>query len=122
VKRTAALVGATGGAGTTRLCVEVAALLAHAGRDVAVFDAAFATQGLARHAPGRIDPDATALLTDADVGLADALVDHPADLAGRLALCPASAPFERLARRPPASSTTCWWTRRPSRRTRPSRP
>ncbi|WP_440007033.1 ParA family protein [Halomicrococcus sp. SG-WS-1] len=98
MKRTVALVGATGGAGTTRLCVEVAALLAHAGRDVAVLDAAFATQGLARHAPGRIDPDATALLTDTDVDLSDALVDHPADLAGRLALCPAYAPFERLAR------------------------
>jgi len=100
VKRTAALVGATGGAGTTRLCVEVGALLAHAGRSVAVLDAAVATQGLARHAPGRIETDLTTLLTDAgdDAPLADALVDHPAELAGRLALCPAYAPFERLAR------------------------
>ena len=107
MKRTAALVGVTGGAGTTRLCVEVAALLTHVGRDVAVFDAAFATQGLARHVPGRIDPDLTALLTDASDGdgdggrpadLDDALVDHPVDTGGRLALCPAYAPFERLAR------------------------
>jgi MinD-like ATPase involved in chromosome partitioning or flagellar assembly len=33
-----------------------------------------------------------------DVSLEDALLDHPADLPGRLALCPARAPFERLAR------------------------
>ncbi|WP_227352973.1 ParA family protein [Haladaptatus salinisoli] len=99
MKRTAALVGATGGAGTTRLCLELAAILAHDGRDVAILDAAFATQGLARHAPGRIDTDTTALLTDdADPDLADALVDHPAETAGRLALCPTYAPFERLAR------------------------
>ena len=35
-----ALVGAVGGAGTTRLCVEFAATLARDDRDVAVFDAA----------------------------------------------------------------------------------
>lgn len=108
MKRTAALVGATGGAGATRLCVEVGALLAHAGRDVVVVDAAFATQGLARHAPGRIAPDVTELLTgddwddgddrNDDATFDDALVEHPIDAPGRLALCPAYAPFERLAR------------------------
>ncbi|MFB6166105.1 MAG: ParA family protein [Haloarculaceae archaeon] len=94
-----ALVGATGGAGTTRLTVEFGATLARAGRDVALLDAAYATQGLARHVPGRIDPDVTALVTDdADADLAAGLLDHPADLPGRLAVCPARAPFERLAR------------------------
>lgn len=96
---TLALVGATGGAGTTRLTVEFGATLARAGRDVALFDAAFATQGLAAHVPGQIDPDLTALLTDAtDEPLTAGLVDHPAAVDGRLAVCPARAPFERLAR------------------------
>lgn len=96
----AALVGATGGAGTTRLAVELGALLANDGRDVAVLDAAFATQGLADYLPGRIDPDLTTLLTDErDVPLSAGLVDFPLDDAdGRLACCPAVAPFERLAR------------------------
>ena len=96
---TLALVGATGGAGTSRLTVEFGATLARAGRDVALFDAAFATQGLAAHVPGRLDPDLTALVTDdRDAVLTDALVDHPAAVEGRLAVCPARAPFERLAR------------------------
>ena len=90
--------GVAGGGGATRLCVELAATLASAGRDVAVLDAAFATQGLSQYATGPLDPDITALLTDGDLALADALVDHPAETAGRLALCPAYAPFERLAR------------------------
>lgn len=96
-----ALVGATGGAGTTRLTVEFGATLARTGRRVALFDAAFATQGLASHVPGRIDPDVTALLTDDhEADLAAGLVDHPASeaLSGRLVLFPAHAPFERLAR------------------------
>nr|WP_227776770.1 hypothetical protein [Haladaptatus pallidirubidus] len=80
MKRTAALVGATGGAGTTRLCIELGAMLAHAGRDVAILDAAFATQGLARHVPGRIGNDLTALLTDGKIEfdegeLNEALID-----------------------------------------------
>jgi cellulose biosynthesis protein BcsQ len=97
---TAALVGATGGAGTTRLAVELGALLASDGREVAVLDAAFATQGLSDYLPGRLDPDITALLTDdRDAPLADGVVDVPLDdVAGRLACCPAAAPFERLAR------------------------
>ncbi len=103
MKRTAAFVGATGGAGTTRLCVETAAMLSHVGRDVAILDAAFDTQGLARHVPGRIDTDITALLTDdrsetADGAFSDALIHHPVQTSGILALCPAYAPFERLAR------------------------
>ena len=96
---TLALVGATGGAGTTRLTVEFGATLARAGRDVAVFDAAVATQGLAAHVPGRIEPDLTALLTEAsDEPLTAGLVDHPAAVDGQLSVCPARAPFERLAR------------------------
>lgn len=97
---TAALVGATGGAGTTRLTVELGALLAHDGRDVVVFDTAFATQGLSDYVSGRIDPDLTTLLTDEpDAPLSAGLIDFPLDAdAGRLACCPAAAPFERLAR------------------------
>ncbi|AZH23874.1 P-loop NTPase family protein [Haloplanus aerogenes] len=97
---TAALVGATGGAGTTRLTVELGALLANDGRDVAVLDAAFATQGLSDYLSGRIDPDLTTLLTDErDTPLSAGLVDFSLDDAtGRLACCPAVAPFERLAR------------------------
>jgi len=94
-----ALVGVTGGAGTTRLTVEFGATLARAGRDVALVDAAFATQGLATHVPGRIDPDVTALVTDAtDLAFDAGLSEYPVDLPGRLAVCPARAPFERLAR------------------------
>ncbi|WEL28362.1 Chromosome partitioning ATPase, ParA family [Haloferax volcanii] len=65
IPTTIALVGATGGAGTTRLSLELAAALATDGRDVAVLDAAFATQGLSDYVSGTLDPDATALVTDA---------------------------------------------------------
>lgn len=108
---TAALLGAAGGVGTTRSCLELAAALSAAGDDVAVLDAAYDTQGLARHLPGRLDPDATALVTDArDQPLAAGLVAfEPGDdrvmldadalpAPGRIACCPARAPFERLAR------------------------
>ena len=91
-----ALVGAGGGAGVTRLTLECATLLSHDGRDVAVLDAAYATQGLADRTPGRIDPDMTALCLEKrplEVGL----LDREAG-AGRLAVCPARAPFERMAR------------------------
>ncbi|MFB6120019.1 MAG: ParA family protein [Halobacteriaceae archaeon] len=94
----AAVLGAVGGAGATRLAVEFGALLARDDRDVAILDAAYATQGLARHVADRIDPDVTALVTADDPTLADALSDHPLDVPGRLALCPAHAPFERIAR------------------------
>ncbi|PSP98585.1 cell division inhibitor [Halobacteriales archaeon QS_4_70_19] len=94
---TLALAGAVGGAGTTRLTVECAAALAHEARDVAVLDASYATQGLADHYHGRIDPDATACVAEErplDEGLVTLSVDAP----GRVACLPAHAPFERLAR------------------------
>lgn len=94
-----AFVGATGGAGTTRLTLEAATLLARDGRDVAVLDAAYATQGMARWLDGRLDPDVTALVTDeADEPLELGLVDLGVDAAGRVRCCPAHAPFERIAR------------------------
>lgn len=92
-----ALVGAVGGAGTTRVSVEAAAALARDGRDVAILDAAFATQGLADHVDGRLDPDLTALLVE-DRPLEEGLVGLGARLDGSVACCPAYAPFARLAR------------------------
>ena len=92
-----ALVGAAGGVGTTRLTLEAGTLLARDGRDVAVLDAAYATQGLADHMSGRIDPDMTALCLE-DRPLEAGLLDRRLEAAGRLAVCPARAPFERLAR------------------------
>ncbi|WP_254279583.1 AAA family ATPase [Haloarcula marina] len=94
---TLALVGATGGAGTTRTAVEMGATLARAGRSVAILDAAVATQGLATHVEGRIGDDVTAVMTG-DAALGDALYDADLDAPGRIAFCPAHAPFERLAR------------------------
>ncbi len=99
--RTLAVVGATGGAGATRLTLEIGATLARAGRDVAVLDAAYATQGLADYCPGPIDPDITALTLgegSIEAGLVDAPGDVGAALPGRIALCPARAPFARVAR------------------------
>ncbi len=95
--QTLALVGAAGGAGTTRLAVECGATLARAGRDVAVLDAAFATQGLSDYVGERIDADTTAVATG-EADLEAALYGCPVDAPGRLALAPARAPFERLAR------------------------
>ena len=102
---TAAFVGAAGGVGTTRTTLETAVALAVDGADVAVFDAAYATQGLGDHLSGRLDPDLTALLTDrAEAPLSSGLVDFAVDpdrdldVVGRVACCPADAPFERLAR------------------------
>ncbi|QLD90497.1 ParA family protein [Natronomonas salina] len=94
---TCAFVGAAGGAGTTRVTLECAALLAREGSDVAVLDAAYGTQGLADRIPGRVDPDVTALCLD-DRPLEEGFVDPDVSGAGRLAVCPARAPFERLAR------------------------
>ncbi|UIP00198.1 ParA family protein [Halobaculum sp. CBA1158] len=98
--RTLALVGSVGGAGTTRTAVECAAALARAGRDVAVLDAAYATQGLSEFVAGRIDPDVTELCLDPDRPLATGLYDlaHDPGVEGRIALAPARAPFERVAR------------------------
>lgn len=95
--RTVALVGATGGAGTTRTTVELAALLARDGERVAVLDAAFETQGLAQYVDGRIDPDVTRVLVD-DATLSDATVPLGLDQPGAVETVPARAPFERLAR------------------------
>jgi len=95
--RIAAFVGATGGAGTTRLTVESAALLAATGRSVAVFDAAVQTQGLAAYTDQRIDADLTALLTE-EANLDATLYEMDLDLPGVVNLCPAWAPFERLSR------------------------
>ncbi|MDZ5811574.1 ParA family protein [Halorubrum sp. AD140] len=107
---TLALVGATGGAGTTRTAVELAALGARDGRDVVVVDAAFTTQGLSEYVSGRIGTDLTALVTDEtdaplsaathpiDVGPAGAARGEEADPPGRADAVPARAPFERLAR------------------------
>jgi cellulose biosynthesis protein BcsQ len=94
---TLAFVGVAGGAGTTRTVVETAATLARGGHSVAVLDAAFGTQGLSAHADGRLDPDLTAVLLD-EAGFSEAAVDAWPDLDGEVALYPAHAPFERLAR------------------------
>lgn len=106
---TAALVGATGGAGTTRLTLETAALLASEGHDIAVFDAAFATQGLGDALAGSLDPDLTGVLAE-QATLAEAAVELPVPSAGSdperdttepdsgTATCyPTAAPFTRLA-------------------------
>ena len=100
---TLAFVGCTGGAGTTKLTVETAATLARGGRSVAVFDAAFSTQGLATYVDGRLDADVTAVAVG-DVPVDDALFELDIDADGRVALCPAHAPFERLARAKSAES------------------
>ncbi|MFC6952250.1 ParA family protein [Halorubellus litoreus] len=95
--RSVAVAGATGGAGTTRLVVETAGILARDDRDVAVFDAAFATQGLAQYVPERVDVDATRLLTDDAVAPSETLVDLDVDASGRVAACPVRASFTELA-------------------------
>jgi cellulose biosynthesis protein BcsQ len=92
-----AFVGVVGGAGATRMSVEHAATLARGGYDVAVLDAALATQGLATYVEGRIDPDVTAVLAD-DAALADAFVECWPDTPGHTVVAPAHAPFARLAR------------------------
>jgi len=92
-----ALVGATGGAGTTRLCVELAALFAAEDESVVVLDAAYATQGLADHVSGRIETDVTALVTD-EQPLVAGLTTLSTAGDGTVELAPARAPFERVAR------------------------
>lgn len=97
MSETIAFVGAAGGAGTTRLTLECAKLLAREGRDTIVLDAAYGTQGLSDRTPGRIDPDMTRLCLN-EKPLESGVIDRTIDGAGRLAVCPAHAPFERLAR------------------------
>ncbi|EMA60839.1 cell division inhibitor [Halorubrum lipolyticum] len=112
---TLALVGATGGAGTTRTAVELAAIGARDGRDVAVVDAAFTTQGLSEYVSGRIGTDLTTLVTD-ETGASLAAATYPIELGdghtgsggtgdgdapslpGRADAIPSRAPFERVAR------------------------
>jgi len=93
----AALVGTVGGGGTTRLAVELGAAFARAGRRALVLDLDFDTQGLASRVPGRLSPDSTQLLTDPSIDLDAATHDVPLDAPGTLALCPAHAPFTRVA-------------------------
>jgi septum site-determining protein MinD len=95
--QTCALVGAAGGAGTTRLAVEMGATLTRTGRDVAVVDAAYETQGLADYVEGRIAADVTELVTE-DAPLDSVVQPVRLKTEGQLSLCPAHAPFERLAR------------------------
>lgn len=96
-KSTLAVVGATGGAGTTRLTVEMGATLAREGHDVAVLDAAFATQGLSEYLAGRLDGDVTTVLAD-DQELETALYPLATGCPGEFVCAPAAAPFERFAR------------------------
>lgn len=95
--QTLALVGAVGGAGTTRTAVECGGLLARDGLDVAVLDAAFATQGLAAYVPGRIETDITSVVVD-ETPIDEALTPITTALPGDLIAAPARAPFERVAR------------------------
>lgn len=92
-----ALVGTVGGAGTTRLAVELAAAIARAGDNALVLDLDFDTQGLASRVPGRLSPDSTRLLTEPSIDLPDAVHEADVDAAGTLDLCPAHAPFTRVA-------------------------
>lgn len=95
--RIAAFVGATGGAGTTRLAVEAASVLAATGHSVAVFDAAVQTQGLAAYTDHHIDGDLTALLTG-EADLEETLYELELSVPGTVNLCPSWAPFERVSR------------------------
>lgn len=92
-----ALVGTVGGAGTTRLAVELGAAFARAGDRALVLDMDLDTQGLSSRVPGRLSPDSTRLLTDPGVELPDAVHEAAIDTAGTLRLCPAHAPFTRVA-------------------------
>ena len=94
---TVAFVGATGGAGTTRTTLACAELLAREGNDTAVLDAAYGTQGLADRIDGEIAPDMTELCLE-DEPLESGLVDRTIEGGGRVAVCPARAPFSRLAK------------------------
>lgn len=92
-----ALVGTVGGAGTTRLAVELGAAFARAGDTALVLDLDLDTQGLASRVPGRLSPDSTRLLTDPGIDLLDAVHVADIDVSGHLDLCPAHAPFTRVA-------------------------
>ncbi len=93
---TVAFVGAAGGVGTTRTTLGCAELLARDGRDTVVLDAAYGTQGLADRISGTIAPDMTRLCLE-KTPLEGGLLDRSIEGAGRLSVCPAAAPFCRLA-------------------------
>lgn len=93
----AAFVGAAGGAGVTRLCIESAALLSTEGAGVVILDASFATQGLATHLSGRLPTDVTALVTE-ERPLGEAAYELETAGDGTVVCVPARAPFERVAR------------------------
>lgn len=94
---TTALVGATGGAGTTRLTMEVAGTLAQDGQQVLVLDAALDTQGLAGYVTEPVDPDITRVLLD-EAPLEEARYPVEVPVSGAVTVVPAAAAFERLAR------------------------
>lgn len=79
------------------MTVEAAGLLARTDRDVAILDAAFATQGLARYYDGRIDPDFTAVLTG-EATLEDVFVPLNVQAPGTVHIAPALAPLDRYGR------------------------
>ncbi|MFC7059336.1 ParA family protein [Halovenus salina] len=76
--RIVAVVGTAGGVGTTRLTVECGATLARTGRDVALVDADFSTQGLRSYVDADVEADVTALLTE-EASLGDVLYDISTD-------------------------------------------
>lgn len=119
VTDTCAFVGAVGGAGTSQLTLECAGLLAREGRDGAVLDATFGTQGLADRTPGGINPDVTALCLEA-APLADGLVDldvgGPGAATGLSGARRSSESPARRRSKPPRRSPT-GWRRRPARST-----
>ncbi|WP_332897384.1 AAA family ATPase [Haladaptatus sp. CMSO5] len=92
-----ALCGVVGGAGTTRLTLELGATLARGGHDVVLLDAAYGTQGLARYVSGPIETDVTDAVTG-DEPIEAAISDLPLALDGQLSIAPAHATFEQLAR------------------------
>jgi ATPases involved in chromosome partitioning len=96
-----AFIGATGGAGTTRTTVEIAALFAAAGEVVTVCDAAVATQGLAGYVSDRIEPDVTSLCSAPDQNeFTDAVrqVATTQTVEGQVNAVAAYSSFEQLAR------------------------
>ncbi|WP_338730093.1 AAA family ATPase [Haladaptatus sp. DJG-WS-42] len=92
-----ALCGVVGGAGTTRLTLELGATLARGGHDVVLLDAAYGTQGLARYVSGPLETDVTDAVTG-EKPIEAAIYDLPLDLDGRLSAVPSHATFEQLAR------------------------
>ncbi len=92
-----ALVGATGGAGTTVASLALAQTLAADGARTVIIDTAVETQGLAAYVPERIDPDLTTALIEG-ASLETAIYNRSVDGHGRVAIAPTRAPFSRLAR------------------------